>query len=464
MNKESSSPQVAVPAVPSSLDAAEEAALQIDERQLTRQALWERKLLDFSLRNNLLNTRLGKRAVQFISFQVENMEDLLQTGESYTIQPWPEERKLLTAEDGIFHSSQQAAPLQEQFQTDIKNHKLSTYLSATELKPVLTNLYRGARTALEENGANSLFIAIGMLRWYVTEKSDQPRFAPILLLPVNIVRNGGGYIVRMRDEETILNVTLIEFLRQQFKLLVPTFDPLPKDESGVDVPLILNAIRKAIAQHSRWEVLDESVLGLFSFNKFVMWNDIHTNAAKLQQSPIVESLIERRLILPETGDNVDARNFDLTAKPADVATPIAVDSSQLEAVIESGLAKSFILYGPPGTGKSQTITNMIANALYQGKRVLFVAEKMAALSVVQKRLAKIGLDPFCLELHSNKVTKTHFLEQLQQALDVTHGHVSEDFQQRSEELFVLRQQLNGYMQAIHRKGGCGLLLYDCIES
>ena len=447
----------------SKVDTIEEAALQIDERQLTRQALWERKLLDFSLRNNLLNTRLGRRAVQFISFGVEKMEDLLQTGENYTIQPWPEQRKLLSTEDGIFHSAEQAAPLQPQFETDIKNHKLSTYLSATELKPVLTNLYRGARTALEENGANSLFIAIGMLKWFVTEKSDQPRFAPILLLPVNIVRNGGGYIVRMRDEETILNVTLIEFLRQQFKLLVPSFDPLPKDESGVDVPLVFSAIRKAIAQHPRWEVLDESVLGLFSFNKFVMWNDIHTNAAKLQQSAIVQSLIERRLILSETAESMDARTFDLTAKPADVATPIAVDSSQLEAVIESGLAKSFILYGPPGTGKSQTITNMIANALYKGKRVLFVAEKMAALSVVQKRLAKIGLDPFCLELHSNKVTKTHFLQQLQQALDVTHGHVNEDFEQRSEELFALRQQLNGYMQAIHRKGACGLSLYDCIE-
>lgn len=447
----------------STVDTVEEAALQIDERQLTRQALWERKLLDFSLRNNLLNTRLGKRAVQFISFEVNRMEDLLQTGENYTIQPWTEERKLLSTEDGIFHSATQAAPLQQQFETDIKNHKLSTYLSAAELKPVLTNLYRGARTALEENGANSLFIAIGMLKWFVTEKSDQPRFAPILLLPVNIVRNGGGYIVRMREEETILNVTLIEFLRQQFKLLVPTFDPLPKDESGVDVPLIFSAIRKAIAQHERWEVLDESVLGLFSFNKFVMWNDIHTNAAKLQQSPIVQSLIERRLTLPEAAESVDVRHFDLTAKPADVATPIAVDSSQLEAVIESGLAKSFILYGPPGTGKSQTITNMIANALYKGKRVLFVAEKMAALSVVQKRLAKIGLDPFCLELHSNKVTKTHFLQQLQQALDVTHGHLSEDFEQRSEELFALRQQLNGYMQAIHRKGACELSLYDCIE-
>ena len=445
------------------LDAAEEAALKIDERQLTRQALWERKLLDFSLRNNLLNTRLGKRALQFVSFDVAHVEDNLQTGDNYTVQPWPEERKKLEAEDGLFHSATQAAPLKEQFEANIKAHKLMTYLSAAELKPILTNLYRGARTALEENGANALFIAIGLLKWYVTEKSDQPRYAPILLLPVNIVRNGGGYIVRLRDEETILNITLNEFLRQQFKLLIPTFDPLPKDESGVDVPAIFAAMRKAIEQHQRWEILDESVLGLFSFNKFVMWNDIHTNAEKLQESPIVKSLIERRLTILETDPTVDVHQFDLTALPSEVATPISVDSSQLEAVIESGEGKSFILYGPPGTGKSQTITNMIANALYQGRRVLFVAEKMAALSVVQKRLAKIGLDPFCLELHSNKVTKTHFLEQLQQALDVTHGHVSEDFEKRSKELYDLRQQLNGYMQAVHQVGDCGLSVYDCID-
>ena len=464
----SSHSEAAKPSAPeasqaSSIDAAEEAALQIDERQLTRQALWERKLLDFSLRNNLLNTRLGKRAVQFISFEVNKMEDLLQTGENYTVQPWPEGRKKLETADGIFHSASQAAELKPQFDEEIKAHKLLTYLSATELKPVLTNLYRGARTALEENGANSLFIAIGMLKWFVTEKSDQPRYAPILLLPVDIVRNGGGYIVRLRDEETIMNITLVEFLRQQFKLLVPSFDTLPTDESGVDVPAVFAALRKAIEQHQRWEVLDESMLGLFSFNKFVMWNDIHTNAEKLQQSPVVKSLVERRLTFADDGTGTDVHQFDLTAKPADIATPISVDSSQLEAVIESGEGKSFILYGPPGTGKSQTITNMIANALYQGKRVLFVAEKMAALSVVQKRLAKIGLDPFCLELHSNKVTKTHFLEQLQQALDVTHGHVSEDFEKRSAELFALRQQLNGYMQAVHKNGACGLSVYDCIE-
>jgi len=417
-------------------ESADEAALQVDERQLTRQALWERKLLDFSLRNNLLNVRPGKRALPLAISDVAHLEDRLQMGESYTI------------------ASKEAAAAA---------NALPTALTAAELKPVLTNLYRGARTALEENGANALFIAIGLLKWFVTEKSDQPRYAPILLLPVNIVRNGSGYIVRMRDEETILNITLAEFLRQQYKLLVPALDPLPKDENGVDVPKVFEAIRAAVSQHPDWEVIDECVLGLFSFNKFVMWNDIHSNAAKLQESAIVQSLVERRLTLEALNEGVDVHDFDLHARPADIATPISVDSSQLEAVIESGEGKSFILYGPPGTGKSQTITNMIANALYQGKRVLFVAEKMAALQVVQRRLAKIGLDPFCLELHSNKVTKTHFLEQLQQALDVTHGHLSEDFTQRSEELYALRQQLNGYMQAVHRTGACGLSVYDCIE-
>lgn len=446
-----------------SLDAAEEAALQVDERNLTRQALWERKLLDFSLRNNLLNMRLGKRAIQLISFEISKMEDFLQTGENFSIQPWTTERKLLTADDGLFHSYIQAAALQEQFDSDIKSHKLGTYLSDTELKSATTNLYRGARTALEENGANALFISIGVLRWYVTENSNQPRYAPILLLPVNLVRSSGGYIVRLRDEETILNITLVEFLHQQFKLSLPSFNPLPKDESGVDVPRIIDTLRKLISQQKKWEVLDECVLGLFSFNKFVMWNDIHTNAAKLRESPIVQSLIERRLTLPLEESTIDIQAFDHTARPLEVATPISVDSSQLEAVIESGQGKSFILYGPPGTGKSQTITNIIANALYKGKRILFVAEKMAALQVVQKRLSKIGLEPFCLELHSNKVTKTHFLQQLQSALDVKHGHVNDNFAQRADELFALRQQLNGHMKAMHEVRDCGQSLYDCIE-
>jgi len=78
------------------------------------------------------------------------------------------------------------------------------------------------------------------------------------------------------------------------------------------------------------------------------------------------------------------------ADPSEVLTPLPCDSSQYSAVAESDKGTTFVLHGPPGTGKSQTITNIIANALDRGKRVLFVAEKQAALHVVKKRLTSFG--------------------------------------------------------------------------
>src|SRR5690606_30854299 len=97
-------------------------------------------------------------------------------------------------------------------------------------------------------------------------------------------------------------------------------------------------------------------------------------------------------------------------------------SAQLEAIVSSTEGRSFVLHGPPGTGKSQTITNMIAAALYGEKRVLFVASKKAALEVVQSRMEKLGLGAFCLELHSNKAKKSTVLDQLDRALQV--GQIS----------------------------------------
>lgn len=76
-----------------------------------------------------------------------------------------------------------------------------------------------------------------------------------------------------------------------------------------------------------------------------------------------------------------------------------------------------MLEGPPGTGKSQTITNMIAQALAQNRSVLFVAEKMAALQVVHRRPASAGLGEFCLELHASKAKKRAVMQELKAAID-----------------------------------------------
>ena len=438
--------------------------LQLEDTGIptTKQMIWERKLLDFTLRNNLLNTRLGRKVVPFISFEIASLEDHLQNGEDYFITPSPG-KKLEPNADGMYDSIQQAAGYQKTVSELISNHKIASYLTEAELQNALKYVYRTARTAMEENGANSLFLALGMLKWYENSKSELPRYAPILLLPVDIVRkSGNNYVIRKRDEDIILNITLVELLKQNFRINLDGLKELPKDESGVDVKLVFSCFRKAIDELKRWNVVEESMLGLFSFNKFVMWNDIHTNADKLKENVVVASLIEKRDKQEADTEGVDARNIDKECKPMDFAIPLDVDSSQMEAIVESGRGRSFILHGPPGTGKSQTITNMIANALYQGKRVLFVAEKMAALSVVQSRLEKINLAPFCLELHSNKATKKHFLEQMDQVLKVTKIKEPEEYAQRSEELFKERKELISYMEALHHKAPSGLSLYDCI--
>ncbi len=432
------------------------------KKELTKLDIWERKLLDFSLRNSLLNLYLRRKAIQFISFDIDRIEDHLADGEEYCILHRPNVEFKVDSDERL-QKSKRIESLHELISNDIEHHLLHSFQTEAETKSTLKNIYRAARNAIEETGANSLFLAIGTLRWYETTKSEMPRYAPILLLPVEMVYKKGSYYIRTRDEEASLNITLIEFLRQNYDIKINGLDPLPKDDHGLDVPLIFAILRDALKDQKRWDVEEECLLGTFSFSKFLMWNDVHNHREELMQNQVVSSLVENRLTWNPEPVNADLRETDAQLSPADVALPVSVDSSQMAAVLEAAAGRSFILYGPPGTGKSQTITNLIANALFQGKRVLFVAEKMAALSVVQNRLAKIGLDPFCLELHSNKVAKKHILEQLGKALGVTHIVAPEKFKEQADKIFAQRKELIGYLNALHKRDASdGLSLYDCI--
>ena len=231
----------------------------------------------------------------------------------------------------------------------------------------------------------------------------------------------------------------------------------------MDVKKIFAIIREVLKNKKRWDVEEECILGVFSFSKFLMWNDIHNHRQELLDNNVVRSLVEQKLTFTPTQVMSDLKGKDKEVKPSDLALPVPIDSSQMAAVMEAGQGNSYILYGPPGTGKSQTITNLIANALFQGKRVLFVAEKMAALSVVQKRLEKINLGPFCLEMHSNKITKRHVLEQLKKALDAAHIIRPEEYARIADELYEQRCKLIEYMEALHDiKGAEGMSLFDCI--
>ena len=230
------------------------------------------------------------------------------------------------------------------------------------------------------------------------------------------------------------------------------------------MPLVFAQIRDALKEQTKWDVEEECILGTFSFNKFLMWNDIHVNRDKLIENPVVASLVNGGLIWTPKPIAQNLKEEDKTLTPDSLSLPVPVDSSQMAAVLEAGKGTTFILYGPPGTGKSQTITNLISNALYQGKRVLFVAEKMAALNVVQSRLEKIGLGPFCLELHSNKVAKRHILEQLNKALNAIRIKEPDTVVALSDKLFERRNVLISYLDALHNdRGNDNLSLFECIQ-
>lgn len=425
-----------------------------------KQQLWERKLLDLSLRNNLLNLRITKSSLQFIPVSLNELEDAMAGGKEFQILCKPKDWDNPLRSSGIYQSLNSQDPMSQLVQQELKQNRLRVYLSEEELNAGLIGLYRSARQAMEENGANTLYLAIGLLRWYETSSSERPRFAPILLMPVELIRKSvkKGFIIHSREEDTVLNITLLEKLRQDYSLSLSGLDPLPKDESGVDVKLIFNVIRKTIMSIPRWDVEEQIFLGTFSFNKFIMWNDIHSNAEKMKENSIVSGLMVGHLKAPFPFNQEE--NLDEKYGPADIMLPINADSSQLQAINAASEGNSFILHGPPGTGKSQTITNIIANALYKGKRVLFVAEKMAALSVVQSRLEAIGIGPFCLELHSNKATKSEVLAQLQRTSDVVQQKTPENFRMEAERLNQLRKVLNQYVFSLHQKQQCGYSLYD----
>lgn len=433
------------------------------DQPITKLRIWERKLLDFSLRNSLLNFRITKNTMQLMTADLGKLEDELASGNDFRIMEIPSEWTLSARDAKIFAIENEKDLITSIAEAEFKSKRIRPFLTEKDLDAALKNIYRSAKVSMEENGSNSLFLALGLLRWFESDLSEKPRYAPIVLIPIDIVRNtrNKGYIIRSRQEDTQINVTLLEYLRQDHGINITGLDPLPLDEHGIDLPLVFNTIRQAVMGKKRWNIVEYSFIGLFSFSQFVMWNDLRNRSEELKQNKVVSSLIEGSLTF--TPDEIEITTENIDSILDNMAVPMSADSSQLAAIAAAGNGQSFVLHGPPGTGKSQTITNMIANALYNGKTVLFVAEKMAALNVVQKRLENIGLDPFCLELHSNKTNKSSVLAELNKALEVGRIKSPDEYSSEAAKLKEQKRKLNETVSALHEKRSCGITLFEAIS-
>ena len=244
-------------------------------------------------------------------------------------------------------------------------------------------------------------------------------------------------------------------LKQHYNLEITGLDPLPVDAHGVDIKKTFAIVRGAVYALKGWDVVETCVIGNFSFAQFAMWNDIHTAGDMLDHSKVVRSLMKGHVDWDiKNTENMDAERTYL---------PITVDATQLQAIKMAASGSTFVLHGPPGTGKSQTITGMIANLMAHGKKVLFVAEKMAALSVVQRRLSALGIGDFCLELHSDKANKKQVLSQLDKALAIKQPAHKTEYEMQQQKLAVSRNKLDGYAVHLHTVHKSGFSLHDLID-
>ncbi|WP_459931932.1 DUF3320 domain-containing protein [Fundidesulfovibrio butyratiphilus] len=428
---------------------------------------WKRQLLDLSLRNKLLNFKPGKTAIFLNCPAPARLEDMLADGERFKILPDP--RVMLgndpRSQELHRQQNQEEARLVHARQA-LERKELLADGPGDQLDGRLVELFRAVRSQLEEGGANTLYLAIGILNWKKDQTSERTHKAPLILIPVILHRRSvqSGFTLTMHEDTPRFNPTLLQMLRQDHALSMTEFEgDLPTDESGLDIPLILRTVRQHVRDIPGWSVSDGVVLATFSFSKYLMWKDLADRTDQLKENPIVRHLIDTpREPYGSADDFPRAEDLDDTLPAQECFTPLMSDSSQLAAVAAASRGKDFVLVGPPGTGKSQTITNIIAQCLAMGQSVLFVSEKKAALDVVHRRLRDVGLSDFCLELHSNKANKVEALNQLRAACDASEIFDSSEWERESHRLQSLRSQLNAFVRRLHHRHPNGLSAYQAM--
>ncbi len=417
---------------------------------VSKEQTWQRRLLDLSLKNNLLNFRYKRDCLHILCADLSETCARIAENRAFTLSP-----NSTPVKDAMyFGESKDVKSMRELIAVEMKSGKMRALSSTENFQEITASLIRKAKAAEEEAGAKTLYLALGFLKWkYSDEKED--KFAPVALLPVNLKKLKNRNISVEFGDECEVNTTLLEFLKQEFGI-----DIRGLEGKGLKPGEIIAVVRSKTANMKGWNVYEDVYLSHFTFARYAMWADVKYNIAEYRKNALISSLLTNTNKL---GFNKLSGADEDEADPAEILTPLPCDSAQFSAVAESAKGTTFVLHGPPGTGKSQTITNIIANAVASGKRVLFVAEKQAALQVVKKRLAEIGISEFCLELASGKsAEKGEILQSIETALSLVSSADDEKFKATDAAIIDTRELLRAPFAALHKKRRLGVSVYDGI--
>lgn len=417
---------------------------------------WKNALLDLSLRSRLINytERAGFR-LEVPGSALARLEDEINAGAPLTLLPSDEINSVDSAR-GVRYGRDLPESERELLLADKRN----AYIDITEAsyKGKLRYLANKARTIVEETGANNLYLAFGMLNWRF---NDRELRSPLVLVPVNLsTKNRGERYTLSLDEAgaSTPNYCLVEKLRVSTGLEIPELANPAEDASGIDLVATFDAVRRAIARAGLHFRVEETVhLSILQFAKYPLWKDLDESWKELSHNSLVKHLIEtplEKFVDPVGG----TPPLDLDA--LGTTLPIPADSSQLSAVADAVGGRTFVLEGPPGTGKSQTITNLLAHAMVSGRRVLFVAEKRAALDVVKKRLEAVGLGELSLDLHDKSARLAAVRAQIRDALDLRLTYDQDMLRTQQQTAESSRLTLDGYAKKLHAPNAAKQSLYS----
>ncbi len=421
----------------------------------------QRKLIDTSMRNRLLNFAGGPRssAVEIVGEQpvavwqalVEKKRRIVfrcgadaEGDAAKEEEEEEEESNDIVEEDGDGD---------ENLLAEVESGRIvdafETGLSKEVLLTKLRKLAETARTAMEEQGVSTLFVALGFLCFTEAKASAKTRRAPLLLVPAVLRRETAErWSVQASEDEPLVNPALVEYLQSQHDIRLPEMDA-----GEFDVASWYSKVDALVRSKPQWRLTRSCVASNFSFQKLVMHQDLKRNAEVVRTHPVVRQLAlrtgtpEAASVLPREIRELELdRDFrsELTFQVVDA------DSTQQRALVAAARGLNLVIHGPPGTGKSQTITNLVSGFLAENKTVLFVAEKQAALNVVADRLKAAGLGDYCLELHSSKANKKVLLQSVGAAWEASLASVTTSNGSASL-LPELREQLSAYARVLHQR-------------
>jgi hypothetical protein len=407
---------------------------------------WKSRLIDLSRRNNLLHFKDRKRGTLTISSP--SMEKIFGR---LVLRKRKLEFFMSSPETSENHECLKANnELRDDFETKHPsgNQLVCKSTSRIDIEKTLKALHRRSLSDYRERGMRTLNAAFGMLVWKKEATAEEIR-SPLLFVPIELAKESSRKPFQISvptiEEEVVLNPALQVKLKNDFQTELP---PLPDFWDYQSLSSYLDDV-KQVAYKFGWRVESTVEIGLFSFYKMVIYNDLDANGDLILQHPIIRAIAGVNGTKISDGSLPDETALDIIQPPELTFQVLDADSSQRLCIEYALRGQSFVMQGPPGTGKSQTIANIIAECIAHGKSVLFVSDKMAALEVVFKRLREVGLSSFCLELHSSKANKQEVVAELKRCLDETLVPRKLPSEIEFEKMKATINNLNAYVHSLH---------------